>query len=76
MLKKTVEYTNKLTHAHSDFSRERDIRRTNVTEVKALLGLLYLAGVLPYSHQNLDNLYSNDENGINVFFSNIYPLED
>nr|CAI5827747.1 unnamed protein product [Callosobruchus analis] len=46
-----VQNTNKHIQAVQErYSRERDAKLTDIVEVKALIGLLYLAGVMKSSH--------------------------
>lgn len=40
-------------HTRPKFDRLRDVKPTNLTEIKALNGLLYLAGVHRSSHENV-----------------------
>ncbi|KAK9687761.1 Transposase IS4 [Popillia japonica] len=47
--------------------RERDSRPTDITEMKACFGLLYLAGVFRGGRQNLDDMWATDDLGINMF---------
>lgn len=56
------------------YSRERDARDTTSTEIKALIGLLYLAGVLRSSHLIVDDLWANDCAGVE-FFRNVMSLK-
>lgn len=42
------------------YQREKDVLDTNIIEIKALFGLLYLAGYLRSNHLNLKDLWSND----------------
>lgn len=60
MLEKIITYTNlKLADIRTRYSRERDVQATNVKEIRALLSLLVLAGLLGAAHVNLDNLSSH-----------------
>jgi hypothetical protein len=45
------------------------VKRTTLSEIKAFIGLLYMAGVFKSSRQNLDDLWANDETGVEVFRS-------
>lgn len=47
--------------------RERDSRPTDITEMKACFGLLYLAGVFRGGRQNLHDMWATDDLGINMF---------
>lgn len=58
----TNEYINTL-----DYSRDRDMKPTDSVEIKALIGLLILSGMLKSSHLNTTDLWSNDLIGIDLF---------
>jgi hypothetical protein len=45
------------------------VKRTTLSEIKACIGLLYMAGVFKSSSQNLDDLWANDETGMEIFRS-------
>lgn len=63
-----VNYTNiYLDKIRTKFTRERDAKYTDQAEMKALLGLLYLAGVMRSSHLNLSDLWCKDGTGIEFF---------
>lgn len=49
------------------YSRERDAAETSPTELKAVFGLLYMAGVHRSSHINLEDLWATDGTGIEFF---------
>jgi len=49
------------------YSRERDAKDTDKAELKALFGLLYLAGTLRSSHTNVADLWANDGTGVEMF---------
>lgn len=70
MLEKIVSYTNifikKIT---PNFCRERDAKETNLIELKALIGLLYLSGLHKSSHVNVRDLWATDGSGIEIFRS-------
>lgn len=42
---------------------------TNITEIKALFGILYLAGVYKNSHRNLKDLWRTNGTGVDIFRS-------
>lgn len=68
MLQIIVENTNKHIQASQDrYSRERDAKTTNVIEIKALIGLLYMAGVLKSSRLNAEDLWRVDGTGVEIF---------
>lgn len=50
-----------------NYSRERDAKFTDSTEMKAFLGLLYLAGLLRSGRQSLEDLWSTDGMGVELF---------
>lgn len=63
-----VQSTNQhIQNVRERFARERDCRPTNKTEIKAFLGLLYLAGVFRGGHQRLSDFWATDGLGINIF---------
>lgn len=45
--------------------RIRDAKDTNIIEMKAVIGLLYLSGSLRSSHQNLCDLWRTNGLGVN-----------
>jgi hypothetical protein len=51
-----------------NFKRERACRLTDTTEMKAFLGLLILAGSFRSGHQNLEELFSQDGLGMEIFY--------
>lgn len=54
MIDKIVLYTNiYITKLHEKFSRERDCKPTDTIEIKALIGVLYMAGLKKISHLNV-----------------------
>lgn len=61
MIEDIVMYTNiYIPNIRNSYSRSRDALDTNVDEIRALFGLLYMAGVLKASHTNLADLWSTD----------------
>lgn len=65
MLNVIVENTNKyISEISSHSSRERDARPIDVIELRALLGLLYMSGLLKSSRLNVNELW--DQNGFGV----------
>lgn len=63
-----VGHTNKyIQKLRTNYSRDRDAADTNMEEIKALIGLLYLAGVLRSSHLNLRDLWAQDGTGVEIF---------
>lgn len=68
MLQKIVKYTNiKINQVRPNYSRERDAKETDIVELKAFFGLLYLAGVNRSNHQNLLDLWRTDGTGVEMF---------
>ncbi|KAJ8939842.1 hypothetical protein NQ314_010971 [Rhamnusium bicolor] len=68
MLQINVNSTNtKIEAEKHKFSRDRDIYPTNIDEIRALIGLLYLAGIRKASHLNTTDLWKTDGTGIEVF---------
>lgn len=64
-----VQNTNKMIQMQrSNFSRQRDAKETDKIEIKALLGLLYLAGTPRSSHLNVDDLWERDGTGVEKFW--------
>src|SRR5699024_11046693 len=59
-------YMDKIRHK---FERYRDARPTDVTEIKALIGIFYLIGVLRSSRKNVVQLWDNSKgNGIEACY--------
>lgn len=68
MLCTIVNCTNKKINTISgNSSRERDAKVTDIPEIKALLGLLYLAGVRHANHLNIYDLWKVNGTGIEAF---------
>lgn len=61
-----VTYTNQYItdHVKDKFARERDIQLTDVIELRAFLGLLYLAGAYRANRQSLEELWGRENDGI------------
>lgn len=63
-----VHYTNKhIQSVRSNYQRERDARDTDSLEIQALIGLLYLAGVLKSNRLNLEELWTKNATGVELF---------
>lgn len=63
-----VLHTNKyIKNIRSQYSRERDANFTDTVEIKAFIGLLYLAGVLHSNRQSLEELWGDDGHGVELF---------
>lgn len=68
VIEEIVVCTNiKIQSVRANYTRERDARDTDVIEVRAFMGLLYLAGVSRASHLNLSDLWATDGTGIEYF---------
>ena len=72
MLELVVENTNKYIDSvfvnYSDHDTYK-VKRTTLSEIKAYIGLLNMAGVFKSNRQNLDDLWANDETGMEIFRS-------
>lgn len=63
-----VRYTNQYMESiKHKFSRERDIVSTDVIELRAFIGLLYLAGALRGNRQSLEELWGKEGDGVEKF---------
>ena len=63
-----VTYTNIYIDSVKDrFVRQRDIKSTDIIEVKAFIGLLYLAGVYRANRMSLEDLWGKEGDGIEKF---------
>ncbi|KAK9738121.1 Transposase IS4 [Popillia japonica] len=61
MIQEIVDCTNKYIQSiQAQFSRSRDAKITDIIEIKALIGMLYLAGVYHANRLSLDELWSED----------------
>ena len=49
-----------LSSIRDNFSRSRDAMNTDAGEIKAVFGLLYMAGILKSRHTNLNDLWATD----------------
>lgn len=68
MLEDIVRFTNVyIESVQGNYSRDRDTHTTNIHEVKACIGLLYLGGIMKASHTNLTDLWAADGTGIEYF---------
>lgn len=62
MISKVVEYTNiYIDKVRTNFQRDRDARPTDVKEIKALIGILYLAGALKAGRRNVCDMWDNTD---------------
>lgn len=63
-----VKYTNQyIDIIKENFDRERDARHTDLVELRAFIGLLYLAGVYKANRLCLEELWGKDDDGIAKF---------
>lgn len=68
MLRIIVESTNKhIQRSKENYSRERNVKETDIAEVHGLISLLYLAGVLKAGRLNVSELWRNDGTGVEQF---------
>ncbi|XP_057652381.1 piggyBac transposable element-derived protein 4-like [Diorhabda carinulata] len=68
MLNMIVDSTNLYIESiKAKFNRERNCRPTDLIEIRALFGLLYLAGVFRGGHRNLKDFWASDGLGIDLF---------
>ena len=68
MLELIVKYTNQYMDSIKErFQRQRDIKGTDVTELRAFIGLLYLAGAFRGNRQLLEELWGSENDGIEKF---------
>lgn len=71
ILAQIVDFTNiYITEKVRDnFERERDCKPTNITEIKALLGILFYIGKLRGAHLNTKDLWATDGSGCDICIS-------
>lgn len=68
MLSLMVRYTNiYISSIAANYVRERDASPTNISEIQALLGLLFYAGVLKSNRLNTEELWRSDGTGVEIF---------
>lgn len=68
ILNSIVYYTNKhIQLVRPNYQRERDARDTDIVEIRALIGLLYLAGVLKSSRLHTEELWAKNATGVELF---------
>ncbi|KAF0703927.1 piggyBac transposable element-derived protein 4-like, partial [Aphis craccivora] len=68
VISEIVNFTNiKIQKVREHFARVRDAKDTDIIEMKAIIGLLYLSGSLRSSHQNLCDLWRTDGLGVDYF---------
>lgn len=49
-----------------NFQRDRDAIPTNLMEIKALIGLLFISRIHKSSHVKLRNIWANDGTGLDI----------
>lgn len=68
ILEKILQHTNEYIEIiRPHYIRERDARFTDMVELKAFIGLLYLAGVFHANRMNLEDLWGKDNFGVEMF---------
>ncbi|XP_066260450.1 piggyBac transposable element-derived protein 4-like [Euwallacea similis] len=68
ILNDIVIHTNQHILGNRDnYQREKDAKITDLYEVKALIGLLYLSGVLKSNRLNLDEMWDKNGTGVELF---------
>jgi hypothetical protein len=56
-----------LSKISDNYQRDKDVLDTDVDEIRALIGLLYIAGMLRNNHINLSDLWANDGFSPDIF---------
>jgi len=56
-----------LAKIRDNYQRDKDVLDTDVEEIRALIGLLYIAGMLRNNHINLSDLWANDGFSPDIF---------
>ncbi|KAF2895172.1 hypothetical protein ILUMI_11000 [Ignelater luminosus] len=65
IIERIVQHTNSyLTKFRKNYSRPRDVRPTDMVEIKALFELLYMTDVKKTQHLNVKYLWTSDESGV------------
>jgi len=68
ILETIVKYTNQyIDQIKLKYARERDIVHTDIIELRAFIGLLFLAGALRSNRQSLEELWGKDGDGVEKF---------
>lgn len=69
MLNSVVDNTNKyIDSVSSNYARSRDARPTNLSEIKALMGLFYLAGCLKGTRLSTEELWNRQGTDVELFW--------
>lgn len=67
MISLIVKYTNiQIDMKRPQYSRERDATETNEEEIKALIGILYISGVMKSAHLNTKDIWAKDGTGTDI----------
>lgn len=75
MLTDIVRHTNvKISEKSQNYNDKHIVKETTLVEMKAVIGLLYLAGLFRSSRQNLEDLWASDGTGVDIFRSTM-PLK-
>lgn len=65
MLQHIVDCTNiKIASLQTKYERQRDCEDTNIIEIKALIGIMYLIGIHKSSHTLIDDIWMADGTGL------------
>lgn len=67
MIQTITDHTNRYIQLQPNYSREWNVSKTDPTEIKALIGLLFLGGLLRSSHVNCRDLWSTNGTGVDRF---------
>ncbi|CAK9300572.1 unnamed protein product, partial [Gordionus sp. m RMFG-2023] len=69
MIEEIIYHTNqKIKIVSQNYNQyESSTKEVDITEFKALLGILYLAGIFKSNHQNMSDLWKSDGFGIDIF---------
>lgn len=66
-VEKVVLYTNqKIQSQQLNYQRDRDSAETNLIEIRALIGLLYLIGLYKSSHVRISDVFNPDGTGFDI----------
>ncbi|CAG4941496.1 unnamed protein product [Parnassius apollo] len=73
-LEKVVLYTNqKIQSQKFNYQRDRDSSETDMIEIRALIGLLYLIGLYKSSHVRISDVFNPDGTGLDICRAVIFP---
>lgn len=70
MINDITVYTN-IFRNKNKFPRERDAKTRTPMEIRAVLGVIYMAGVLKSSHTILEDLYATDGTDVDFFICSV-----